>query len=556
MNSISPFSGSNNQKLFEIPVRYDQIMMSRQIVEHHPVSKKCLEAIYNRLFKYGVEIKIGQKMAKIDDSTRVKFSERCKTFCIDFIKCYYEMGIVPVSIAKNKNGERYPVVMKDMGIITIAIDPVNRKGRRFQFYKLFSKSTNKMMSQPKLDKSTVIFSGYGHDPDYFGEINSLMFSAIKRVMFTEKMFSCAFLSEDLNSKPVIVTEITNPELFRSGKAMGTNIDVSLWYGNRDRKSDSIQDQIQVNDQELQIMEQFNRSYIQSWNSMMQGTGMTMSGMHAPTVPLPVPIRNVPPGQHVTNGTPRAQSRGDLIALDEREEEILSSLYSVPKTLFSGETRTVGGTQVSSEMFAESIMGWRGRLSVVLTQIFKCIYTDKLCDIYEDELKTELQKKDQAIKDMQKELEDNGTQGDMEDLMRKIIREKEILVGFPVIPYENVDELWKMYLRGVLPYTDFIVYAKMSAGLTITDEDREAKEPWKQMFNMMLLSQGMDPEQQMLFQGRFAPQGAQGEKKDKKKNKEKKEPKEKKDKKRKESEEPDSKQEKEKKKKKDKDDAKE
>jgi hypothetical protein len=507
MSQVILSTDSKSQKYNEIPLNYTVIALCRDVVERHPTVVKCLEAIYNRLFKHGMEISVGQTQIPLKNGMREFFNKHYIPFCKDFIQCYFEMGVIPVSLAKLQDGERIPVVMKEMGYITVTVDTV-RKIKTYSFYKLYSKRTMARLAFPKLDKSTVIFSGYGHDPNILGEVASPAAACIKRILFTEKMYSCAYRTEENNSKPSVMMELVDFDMAKSGKAMGTNIDFNIWFGDRDRKNNTERDRIMYNEQEARIMEQYNRRYMQEWQNIL-GERYTVKGMGLDNVPPPMPMYNLPPGYRAAANIPHAAARSDLLNLDYREEEIICDIFGVPKSLFNAEVRTVGGIQASSEMFTETLMAWRSRLSDVLTSIFKCVFTDRACDmndsiqdVYDRKVKEKVSKKTKKRKANIMDEDVETRRKEMSKIIAKIVNKNEIKIQFPFVPYDNTEVIWQQYLRSVLTFSQAVVFSKMAAGLTVSEEDRNAKAPWDETSKMNMMIGGMDANAKMVFEARF------------------------------------------------------
>lgn len=587
----------------EVLLNYSQIALCRKIINHHPQCKKCLEALYNRLFKYDIEVKLGNKRVTLSKATKSHISKHYVKFCKDFIACYYEMGIVPVSIAQLKDGTRYPVVMKEMGYVSVYVDTKERKGKGYRFYKLYSKSTGQRLNQIKYDKSTIIFDGYGHDPDFDGSINSPISTCIPIITFAEKIFHCAFVTAEENCRPMLITEVNDPEQYRNAHSLESNVAFELWYGDRDRQNENaVLDRIRVNRVEAKMMEEYNSMYNQMWNKIFAGSGMRTTGSST-SRPPPMQVRNIPVGQTVASNVPRAVSRNDILEISEREEEIISAIFNVPKTLFAGEQRTVGGVKASSEIFTQNLMSWSNRLTEPLTMSMKCVHMDEVCDIYEKEFfranqidrekflkklngRPEQPRKEAAKRKRGDTIDDyagiddftiseedpshlkktaskrnndnsesdNEQQGETEydnglnkheiDLYEKLdamISIDQLTVRYPVLPYENADEVWQHYTRGIITYGDCVIYSKMISGLPITDEDANAKEPWQDYVKAMLVQQQMDAEAEILFNERFTKPatkqiqkeagskgGSKQEGKDKKEKEKKKEKKQKKE----------------------------
>lgn len=550
----------------EILLNYGEIMLCRKIINHHPQCKKCLEALYNRLFKYDIEVKMGNKRVTLSKATKSHISKYYVKFCKEFIACYYEMGIVPVSIAQLKDGTRYPVVMKEMGYVTIFVDSKDRKGKGYRFYKLYSKTTGQRLNQIKYDKSTIIFDGYGHDPDFNGHINSPISTCIPIITFNEKIFHCAFVTAEENCRPMLITEVNDPEQYRNAHSLESNVAFELWFGDRDRQNENaLLDRVRVNRVEAKMMEEYNAMYNQMWNKIFAGSGMRTTGSST-SRPPPMPVRNIPVGQTVASNVPRAMSRNDILEINEREEEIISAIFNVPKSLFAGEQRTVGGVKASSEIFTQNLMSWSLRLTEPLTMAMKCIHMDEVCDIYEKEFfkankidrekflaklngkKTKPQqssenkrkrtdtideydtiddftiteedssylKKTAPKRRQQSNSESDNEQQEHEEVedevnkyeveiyqkLESMISMDQLSVRYPVLPYENADEVWQHYTRGIISYGDCVIYSKMISGLPITDEDVNAKEPWQEYMKAMLVQQQMDAEAEMLFNERF------------------------------------------------------
>lgn len=458
-------------------INYAVIEECKRVTRGHPQAIKCLEAIWNRLFKYGIEVLIDGKIAKLKQETIDHMNKQFVPWCREFMLCYYEMGVVPASVCVLPNGDKIPVIMQDQGIITVYMDPIKNRGKKFRFYKIASNKGVYNMAAPRRDKNTYIFSGYGYDPDLSGNIRSIVASAIPWVIFSNKMLSCAYKAEERNTQPDIYTEVVDPQLIGGEKSMGTSVDINMWWGDRWRANEDAQiDRIQINQQQFNVAQNLNGLYADRWNKEIGGDMMYMKTKSTLQRPRPMPITPLPVGHRVAGGIPRPQSRGDILEINYREEEVISSIFGVPRSLFNAEVRTVGGVQANSEMLVETLMAWRKRLSEAMTLMFKCIYEEEICELFENEVKEEVKKRSDRFNDTEDKSAD--VTDEFLDIVKNVVKHKAVQVQLPVVPYDNSEDIWNHMIRGVISYGEFVRFSKMTLGLPVSESDNNARPPWE------------------------------------------------------------------------------
>lgn len=484
MNNLR--NSKSSKMIVEQPLDYLTIMVCEKVTDRHPVVTMCLEAIFNNLFKYDIEIRKGKKRVKLGKNIREFLNDSCVTFSKEFIKCYDSHGVVPVSLTVTEKGNAVPIVMKELGYISVISETGRHQGKKFQFYKVTNKKTTNMYANAKPDKKTVVFSGYGRDPRGSGEIISPIAACIDKILFTENEFNCAKKVSRAQCMPAIITEVVDPELFRNSRGMGTSIDINMWYGNRNRHEAVEQDKILYNEAEMRVMSQYNSIIQDQWMQTM-GRGISVRGSGEAAAPPPMPMTNLPVGHKMATNIPTPQCRNDLLEIDEREQEIICSILGVPKILFNADVKAVGGVKASSEMFVDTLTEWRSRLSKVLTVIFKSVYANVISDWYTNDLEENLKKTK------------INSESEISTMLSQIMSQDDITVHFPYLPFDSSEEIWDAFLKGVIDYPDYVIYSKMLKGIPVSDDDIDAKPPWEGLKGIEMLFNTQDDEQQGLLQ---------------------------------------------------------
>src|SRR5688500_14807770 len=238
MEQDDPFSLSGPGKYHGLDLKENEYPLSELEIDIcHKINKDpdcvgCLERLWNYIFQYGLELSVGGKPQKLNTSLREVLNTHYISFCKDFMKWYFEVGIVPVCKGYSEDGVMIPVVPGDDGFITVQYD-VSERRQVFKYYRRTSKKNTALTKRPVFDKDVIFFAGYGHNPTNYGEIESPIRSLFKKnISLTDIMNRCAVVAEKINSNPRIITQFQSDKPVQD--AFRTNLDLGLYYANRDR----------------------------------------------------------------------------------------------------------------------------------------------------------------------------------------------------------------------------------------------------------------------------------------------------------------------------------
>jgi len=456
------------------------VNLIKEVYKSQPECSLCMETLWNYIFQHGIEICKGGKPISPDprQKTLLKYF---MSYCKEFMKCYFILGIVPTCAGLSPTGETIPTIPEDDGFMTVRYS-IQERRKIYTWYRRTQKNGKAAQTQIR-DKDVFFFSYYGHDPDVYGIIDSPLIAPLKKNLTMTDFFNkCAIGAEAINSAPRIVTEIMQDK--PTADPFHINFDAGVLYADRDRHKNREEDRIMVNQAEFQAMAQANAEYERAVIEMVTGSKDTAAkkrfgaSMYYPTIGPNLPVN------HRVANVPRPAVRHDLLQLNIWSEEKIYALFGVPPVLFKGDIRTVGGVQAGIDLMEKTTTQWRDRLSQVMTELYRCFYIDEICDELHPEFKSRF------------------PDGYSKEDYASFVKENEITLGFPTTPKESYKDMFLKHLMGIMSYPEFVVLSKRLADMPISPEDYTRKPPWDELTVNGMTVASLDKQSQGLFMAKY------------------------------------------------------
>ena len=161
------------------------------------------------------------------------------------------------------------------------------------------------------------------------------------------------------------------------------------------------------------------------------------------------ITQLPMG-HSVKTTSANTGRNDLVNVHKLVQEEICATFGVPRSMMFSDSsaKTSTDTVGTHQTFMHTLLWWKNRLSVVLSETYNSLNAEKIMD------QIDFKKENQCIEELKKKYKVN--------------------VYFPVTPFVENTELRQLYEQGVISWKSYGEYALRNISLPI--EDLQPKAP--------------------------------------------------------------------------------
>lgn len=448
----------------EIAVRPDQYYMCREIHDKRPFPSTIKRYLQSELLKTPPEFYWGGKLVQPAPA----FEDILHTFYLpairDIMDEIWTLGVVAIRLSKvraQKNADRVPIVMKhSLGKdynITVRRNP--ESGRiEFTYYRLKDRS-GKVLQKPALDKWVYILSGFGNDPNPDGTLTSRVASIVKQEAYIELNYSFSLQSGYINARPTMYLQTTKDS------DTGRDGDYTDTFGGQDALRKKESDRYDLN--EIEIRALHAQSQLAYSVLPMDADPLSMKKQDVNNrMPLPV-------GQTLVRQQ-LPQSRTDWKDMNEVYQEIQAAAYGVPRIniMTGGGVKQAASAELATRTIDTTINEWKRILGKILTDVYCVLYGDDDCRFALGQYATDIQ----ALTTAELFASDN-----------KKLDIPRVLVKFPIIPHDNLNNLLLKYSLGLISWEFLQETTRALSGYSSWDEDdhKKMKEPWSKEERMML-----------------------------------------------------------------------
>lgn len=403
-------------------VNMEQMISIHRSFYQSPLIQMCRQMIHNQLLNNGIKFCQNSCKMKIDVKHVDEIEYRWIPFCADLIDSAMCYGFAVVHI-----GKTYPTVLK-IGTYWLK---VGLKDNQYEFYVYEKGSAEKVM------KNVVVFNHFGYDPSINGDITSPMSRVLPRLQFLRNLRQTTITMEAQKSNPQYFSEIKDTGGNRNS-AEGIDYD---FYADANAAETS-------DDMKFQR----NKTAIELFNAQKDLYESYLSPQHAARSAAKLEsITQLPAGQVIKNAVGNT-GRNDIVNIHKLMQEEVCAAFGVPRSMMfadgsgSRSTDTVGTHQT----FMHTLLWWKRKLSVVLSDTYNSINADKIMET----------------------IDFKNNKDDLDSLKEKY----KVKVFFPVTPFVSNDELRKLYEQGVISWKSYGEYALRNISLPL--EDLQKKPPEK------------------------------------------------------------------------------
>jgi len=400
-------------------INMEQMEIIFRSFHQSPLIQMCRQMIHNQLLNNGIKFCQNNCDMKMDVNDTDEIEYRWIPFCADLIDSVMCYGFAVVQLKKD-----YVSVLKlgtywmKMGI----------KDNDYEFYVYEKGAAEKIM------KNVVVFNHFGYNPLSNGHIMSPMSRVLPRLQFLKNLRQTTLTMEAQRS---------NPQYFSEMKDTGNNrqsaegIDYDFYA---DANAAETSDDMKF---------QRNRQAIEMFNAQKDLYESYLNPRHAAKAVAKLEsITQLPAGQILKPASGNT-GRNDLVNVHKLLQEEVCAAFGVPRSMMfaDGSGNRSADTVGTHQTFMHTLLWWKRKLSVVLSDTYNSIHADKITG------RINIKKND-----------------DVEELKQKY----KVKVFFPVTPFVSNDELRKLYEQGVISWKSYGEYALRNISLPL--EDLQKKPP--------------------------------------------------------------------------------
>ncbi len=394
-------------------INMEQMELIERSFHQSPLIQMCRQMIHNQLLNNGVKFCQGNCKMGMDTTDKDLVEDKWVPFCghlIDSVMCF---GFAVVHI-----GKCYPTIMKTgtywlkMGI----------KNNEYEFFVYDKGSAEKIM------KNAVVFNHFGYDPHASGNIMSPMTRVLPRLQFLKTLRQTTLIMEAQRSNPQYFAEIKDSggnrtqaegidfDFYADANASETNDDMKF---NRNRSAMGM----------LAAQKDLYESYLNPRQAAKASSTLES-------------VTQLPMGQVIKTGTSNT-GRNDLVNVHKLLQEEVCASFGVPRSMMfaDGSGNRSADTVGTHQSFMHTLLWWKRKLSVVLSDTYNSINADKIMEKIDF-------KKNQCVDELKAKYKVN--------------------VYFPVTPFVSNDELRKLYEQGVISWKSYGEYALRNISLPLDD----------------------------------------------------------------------------------------
>ena len=402
-------------------VNMEQMIFAKKCFEQSPLIQMARQMIHNQLLNNGIKFSQGKskKGFKMSPEEEDDVDDKWVPFCADIIDSVMCFGFAVVHI-----GKCYPTVLnlKTFWLKTGIKDNET-------VWEIYEKG-----AAEKPIRNAVVFDHFGFDTDG-GNINSLMLKVLPRLQFMKNIRQTAIRMEANRSMPQYFAEIKD-----SG------------HSNQNREGIDFDFYADANAAETSDDMKFqrNRTAVSMLNAQKDLYESYLGSKHAAKASAALEnVTQLPMGQMVKNAASNT-GRSDMANLHKLFQEEVCATFGVPRSMMfaDGSGNRSQDTLGSHQTFMHTLLWWKKKLSVVLSECYNAIHAEKIISTIDV-------KKNACVDDLKRQFKVN--------------------VYFPVTPFVSNDELRKLYEQGIISWKSYGEYALRNISLPISDLQAKAPE---------------------------------------------------------------------------------
>ena len=310
---------------------------------------------------------------------------------------------------------------------------------------------NKDEKANEIIDGAYVYDEFGHRPEIDGSLMSIVNTLIPDIQYYFTMLNCQVQLEKKRVKPPILTQIHDRRgVGQTGENEGIDYD---FYADADIAEAEEESKYKRNRKAVEALKNQQRLYDEFFEPNEIPDEIAAPTILDQMVPLPI-------GQTVSS-YPVQQGRNDIPVILKSLQDTICGVLGVPKSMIMADTTHKADAVGTHQMFQTTIMWWKRQMSEMCQMIYNVINAKEIANKVTDKVS----KRKERIS------------GDVYMATRGM----QSTITFPVTPFINNDELYKLYTQGVIEWKTYCTYISRNTSIpldTIPPEplkDKEKKE---------------------------------------------------------------------------------
>lgn len=426
MNSLA-----NNPKEYRAIISAAKIKSLRSVYFNNAFVFICRNLIHSKVFENGLCLRASStKDCKNNPLTQQLMDNYWLPFARDVIDSIICTGLVPIRY-KEVEGNMVPFVPK-AGTYEIHVITPEDGDTRYEFF-----GTDAPIDVNEPTENAFVLSGFGHDPERSGMLNSTINCLYPIIRFTSDMHDYAVMAEKIRSNPPIIMQ--KKQESSTQEQEGLHFD---HYVDADSVKVSVHSQYQRDAQAMKQLENQQRLFLNA----IEGRESTHNTETAIKNMVPLP------NQYSVGTTLEPSARTDFVSINRLSQETICALIGVPRSMIINDSVTRADIQGSHDVFRQTLIYWKKNVANTLTRVYHIIYEE-----YERQRLTKQSKRRKV------------------NNLNDFVKSSMVRIEIPTTPYVSNDELRSLYLQGVITWKHYGEYMLRNASLPI--DILQSKDPW-------------------------------------------------------------------------------
>lgn len=439
-----------------VPLRGKQMRATWNLLKH-PLVRMCLEERFKKLLlgRGLLAIRGGHVLNPIE-ALRHLIRDHYEPVARDAFYCIMAFGVVPLCFRNQKTAlfDRTPIpYVPKFG--TYAITTYHEDGvQKFELHRNVPQPTQgDTLPIGAPDKMSVVFSGFGFDPELDGTLSSNLMSLVPHLIFQAELQSQLLTAGRINAAPPVALE----QHVTDSSSRDENLRTGFFAGQVSSAEDKAMLEFENNNLEQALMDQQMRmqaehygfdphEYFQVRELAIHGnpeqalpaTGVNWRGHQMPwSTVYPVPRNR----RVVQLQLPHA--RNDFVPITEQIQNVVCGVLNVPKAALFSNTNVKAGAEQASESIMWTVAKDAQMLSSIITRIYEMTLRPLI-------LKQSFAQQLRQMREKRRRYPDTPV-ADLvtEDDLFTAKREAELTFEFDVPPSTTPERLVQLYESGII-----------------------------------------------------------------------------------------------------------
>ena len=318
---------------------------------------------------------------------------------------------------------------------------------------------NKDEKANEIIDGAYVYDEFGHRPEIDGSLMSIVNTLIPDIQYYFTMLNCQVQLEKKRVKPPILTQIHDRKgVGQTGENEGIDYD---FYADADIAEAEEESKYKRNRKAVEALKNQQRLYDEFFEPNEIPDEIAAPTILDQMVPLPI-------GQTVSS-YPIQQGRNDIPVILKSLQDTICGVLGVPKSMIMADTTHKADAVGTHQMFQTTIMWWKRQVSEMCQMIYNVINAKEIANKVTDKVS----KRKERIS------------GDVYMATRGM----QSTITFPVTPFINNEELYKLYTQGVIDWKTYCTYISRNTSIPL---DTIPPEPLKDKEKKQLLGVNTEP----------------------------------------------------------------